>query len=206
MGKKSKTVTAKTVYGNTTTSNPYVTSKTDNNGTTSSFKEGTAIYDINDFVNKNMNKLLDTYLNPTLESVTNQAKMKSFINNLNSASSQALENNIINPLSRRNMVRSSQATNMYNNLLQNNVNQAANYANELLAGSQKETASVLANLMLLYMNGYNILNDTQQQSLATSQGNSTKTNTATSSGSSGLFDASQMMQLITQMALKSAGL
>lgn len=206
MGKKSQSVTAKTVYGDTTTSNPYVTSKTDNNGTTSSFNEGTAIYDINSFVNKNINKLLEEYLNPTLNSVTNQSKMNSFISNLNSETGKTLENNIINPLSRRNMVRSSQATNMYNALAQNNVNQIANYANELLAGSQKDTASTLANLMLLYMNGYNILNDTQKQSLATSQGNATRTNTTETSGSMGLFDTSQMMQLVTQMALMSMGL
>jgi hypothetical protein len=51
MGKKSKSVstTSQTVYGNTTTTNPYVTSKTDNSGTTSSLNEGTAIYDINEF-------------------------------------------------------------------------------------------------------------------------------------------------------------
>lgn len=206
MGKKSQSVTAKTVYGDTTTLNPYVTSKTDNNGTTSSFNEGTAIYDINSFVNKNINKLLEEYLNPTLNSVTNQSKMNSFISNLNSETGKVLENNIINPLSRRNMVRSSQATNMYNALAQNNVNQIANYANELLGGSQKDTASVLANLMLLYMNGYNILNDTQKQSLATSQGNATRTNTTETSGATGLFDTSQMMQLVTQMALMSMGL
>lgn len=205
MGKKSNSVTSSTVYGNTTTSNPYVTSKTDNSGTTSSFNEGTAIYDINSFVNKNMKKLLESYLNPTLNSVTNQAKMNSFINGLNSVSSQALENNIINPLSKRNMLRSSQATNLYNNLAQNNAAQIANYANELLAGSQKETASMLANLMLLYMNGYNILNDTQQQSLATSQGNATRTNTTNSSNAMGI-DTSQMMQMVTQMALMAAGL
>ena len=29
---------------------------------------------------------------------------------------KALENNVINPLANRNMIRSSQATNMYNNL------------------------------------------------------------------------------------------
>ena len=35
MGKKSNKTTNKTVYGNTTTTNPYVTSQTNNNGTTS---------------------------------------------------------------------------------------------------------------------------------------------------------------------------
>ena len=100
-----------------------------------------------------MGNLLQEYLNPTLNSVTNQAKLNSYINTLNSESAKAMENNIVNPLSRRNMIRSSQATNMYNNLAQNNASQIANYANELLAGSQKDTASLLSNLILLYMNG-----------------------------------------------------
>ena len=73
------------------------------------------------------------------------------------------------------MIRSSQATDMYKNLAQTNASQIAEYAQNLLAGSQKDTASLLANLMLWYMNGYDVLNDTQKQSLSTSQGNATKT-------------------------------
>ena len=133
MGKKSEKTTNKTVYGNTTTTNPYVTSQTTNKGTVSAFNPGTAYDTINNFVNANTEKLLDEYLNPTLNSVTNQSKMNSFMNNLNAQTSQNLENNIINPLSNRNMVRSSQATNMYNNLAQTNASQIAEYANNLLA-------------------------------------------------------------------------
>ncbi len=200
MGKKSSSTTSSTVYGNTTTTNPYVTSKTDNSGTVSSFIEGTAVDSINKFVNKNMDQLLNEYLNPTLNSVTNQAKLNSFINTLNSKSALALENNIINPLSKRNMVRSSQATNMYNNLAQNNANQVSNYAQELLANSQKDTAAMLYNLMLMYMNGYNILDSTQKQSLQTSRGNATSTNSSGNSSYS-MFDT---WQLANQMAVQSA--
>ena len=120
MGKKSSKTNNKTVYGNTTTTNPYVTSKTDNKGTVSTFNPGTAYDTINNFVNSNMNNLLDEYLNPTLNSVTNQAKLNNFMKTLSSQTTQNLENNIINPLSKRNMVRSSQATDMYNKLLQAN--------------------------------------------------------------------------------------
>ena len=125
--------------------------------------------------------------------------MDAFTNALSNASSAYMENNIINPLSKRNMIRSSQATDMYNNMSQNNVNQIANYAQGLLANSQEDTASMLANLMLLYMNGYNVLNDTQRQSLSTSQGNATKTQSASDSGN--FSDMSQMMQMATQMAM-----
>ncbi len=201
MGKKSKKTTSTTVYGNTTTTNPYVTSTTNNKGTVSTFNPNTAFSSINDFVNNNFDQLLAEYLNPTLNSITNKAKMNAFADSLNDSSVMYLENNIINPLSKRNMIRSSQATDMYNKMLQNNTNQIANYAQELLGTSQKDTASMLANLMLLYMNGYNALNDTQKQSLATSQGNASRTNM---SGDASYANTSQMMQMATQMAMLMA--
>jgi len=198
MGKKSNKTTSRTVYGTTTTANPYVTSHTNNEGTVSEFKKGTALDSINNFVNNNMDNLLNEYLNPSLNSSTNKAKMNAFANALNNTSAVMMENNIINPLSKRNMLRSSQATDMYNNLVQNNTNQIAQYAQELLGNSQKDTASMLANLMLMYMNSYSVLNDSQRQSLSTSQGNAKKTQT-NSSGSA--FDMSQMMQMATQAAM-----
>lgn len=197
MGKKSKKTTNQNVYGNTTTTNPFVTSSTTNAGTVSSFNKGTAFDNINEFVNKNMSTLLEEYLNPTLNSVTNQAKLNAFTNTLNAQSAKNLENNIINPLSNRNMVRSSQATDLYNNLAKTNAGAISNYANELLASSQKSTGDLLTNLMLLYMNGYNVLADTQNQSLATSQGNSTQS----SNSSSTEFDANKIAQLALQMAM-----
>lgn len=199
MGKKSKT-TKKTVYGNTTTTNPYVTSQTTNNGTTTIFNPGSAFDTVNNFVNSNIGTLLDEYLNPSLNSVTNQAKMNSYIDNLNTQTAKNLENNIINPLSNRNMVRSSQATNMYNNLAQTNANLIGGYANDLLANSQADTASVLGNLMLLYLNGYNVLSDTQSQSLATSQGNATTTQTT--SNNLGV-DTGQVLQMALQLAMNT---
>ena len=151
-------------------------------------------------INKNMGNLLNDYLNPSLNSVTNQAKMKSFTNTLNSESAKTLENNIINPLSQRNMVRSSQATNMYNNLAKNNANNIANYANELLSTSQDNSANMLKTLMALYMNGYNVLAANQSQSLNTSQGNATKTQTTKESG----VDMNQLIGVAAQLALNYA--
>ena len=204
MGKKSNNAgtTSQFFYKNTTTTNPYVTSKTNNRGTTSVFNEGTAFDTINKFVNQNMGNLLESYLNPSLNTVTNQAKINEFVSNLSSQTAGSLENNIINPLSKRNMIRSSQASDMYNKLSQNNALQVASFLNQLLGNSQKDAASMLSNLITLYMNGYNAINDTQQQSLATSQGSGIKSQTSsnTSSGNN------QMMQLITQMALSAAGL
>lgn len=202
MGKKSKsTTTNKTVYGNTTTTNPYVSSQTTNKGTASVFNPGTAFESINTFVNKNMDTLLDEYLNPSLNSTTNKAKMAAYTDALNKQTATSLENDIINPLSKRNMIRSSQATNLYKNLANNNAGNIANYAGELLQNSQTETGKLLNNLLLMYMNGYNALSDTQHQSLATSQGNATSTQTTKSSS----FDDIQALQMAMQMATMFLG-
>ena len=202
MGKKSNKTTSQTVYGNTTTTNPYVTSQTTNKGTTSVFNKGTAFESINDFVNNNMNSMLEQYLNPTLNSVTNQAKLNAFRDALNTETAKAMENNIINPLSNRNMIRSSQATNMYNNLAQTNAGQIANFSNDLLANSQKNSADMLSNLLLWYLNGYSAIADNQSQSLNASQGNAT----SNQSSSSNSLDLSALLQMAAQLALKSQGL
>ena len=201
MGKKSNKTTNKTVYGDTTTTNPYVTSNTNNLGTITAFNKGTAFDTINNFVNQNMNSMLEQYLNPTLNSVTNQAKMQSYMDTLNQESAKALENNIINPLSNRRMIRSSQASNLYNSLAQNNAAQIGNYANQTLTTTQEDMGKLLNNLMLLYMNGYNVLSDTQHQSLSTSQGNSTKTEKSSESS----IKATDLTQLALQMAMLSSG-
>ena len=95
MGKKSSKTTNKTVYGDTTTLNPYVSSQTTNKGTVTTFNNGTAFDTVNNFVNANMDKLLDSYLNPSLNSVTNQSKMNSFMDSLNSQTQKNIENNIV---------------------------------------------------------------------------------------------------------------
>jgi len=148
------------------------------------------IYDISisellDFVNKNMDSLLDEYLNPNLNSTTNQAKLNAYTNKLNSETYKNLENNIINPLSNRNMVRSSQATDLYKNLSDQNASSLSSYINDLLADSQENTASMMNNLLAAYMQGYNVISDMQNQSLQTSAGNGTTT-TNSSSNSNGL--------------------
>ena len=202
MGKKSNSTTSKTVYGNTTTTNPYVTSHTTNNGTATVFNKGTAFDTINNFVNNNMGSILDSYINPNLNTVTNKAKMNAFINNLNAESNKSFENNIINPLSARNMVRSSQATNMYNNLAAQNTSNIANFTNDLLANSQADAESMLKTLLYAYISGYNTLASTQAQSLQASQGNSTSTQIGKTSG----MDTSDMMNIALQVALLAAGI
>ena len=187
MGKQSQNSTSTTskIYGNTTTNNPYASATTNNSGTTANFQPGTALDSIYNFVNKNMDSLLDEYLNPNLNSTTNQAKLNAYTNKLNSETYKNLENNIINPLYNRNMVRSSQATDLYKNLSDQNASSLSSYINDLLADSQENTASMMNNLLAAYMQGYNVISDMQNQSLQTSAGNGTTT-TNSSSSSNGL--------------------
>ena len=103
------TSTSTPTYINTSTSNPYYQTTTNKDGTTTNnFVAGTAGQKTYDFVNENISGLLNDYLNPSLNSTTNQAKLNEF----NKQQQTNLQNNIINPLASNNMLRSSQATNM----------------------------------------------------------------------------------------------
>lgn len=94
-----------------------------------------------------------------------------------------MQNNIINPLANNNMIRSSQATNLYNNLS----NQSADYVNSLLASSQDNTANVINNLMNYVLQGWNVINGNQALSLNSSQGNATSNASTTSNSKSSSY-------------------
>ena len=175
---KSETV-SKNILGNSTTSNPFVVSSTTNDGTNSAFAQGSAFETINDFINDSAQTLLQNYMNPSLNSATNQSLLNSYTDNLGTQSRVSLENNVINPLSQRNMIRSSQATDMYNNLQKNINDSIAGYTNELLSSSQANAADMLNNLMALYLNGYNAVSNNQAQSLNTSAQKSTNKSSTT---------------------------
>ena len=185
MGSSSnKSTVSNTVYGNTTTSNPYAYSKTDNKGTIAGFQDGTALNSVYNFLNKNIDSLLNEYLQPNLNSVQNKAKLQAFADTLAGQTKKNFENNIINNLSNRNMLRSSQANDLYKNLINQNVASVSNFANELLANSQSETSKTLSNLLNYYMLGANYLMNMQNHSLKASSGNATKTSSTTTGGDS----------------------
>ena len=171
-------------YGSTATVNPFASAATNNSGTVSKLKDGTALNTVYNFLNSNMAKLLNDYLYPSLNSEQNQVKLNNFMNNLSSNSKKSLENDIINPLSQRNMIRSSAANDMVNKLAQNNANSIANYSTQLLSESQNNAANILNNLLDAYMLGYDVINDTQKQSLNTSQGNASETSRKVNSSTS----------------------
>lgn len=176
--------TTKKTLGNTSTSNPYVTSKTTNSGTNTSFVPNTALSSIYNFTNGNIDQLLNEYLNPSVDTAQNQALINSYTKTLNDESRKALENNIIAPLTQRNMLRSSQATDLYNNLANKQADAIADYTNSIIANSRNNSADVINTLMNLAFQGYNVVNGNQAQSLNTSLGNATQNTNSNSRGSS----------------------
>lgn len=179
--KSSSSSSSNTTYKTTTTSNPYVTSTTKDSGTVTKLQPNTAISKVYDFTNANIDQLLNEYLNPSLNNSLNQARMDAYTKTLNEQTRKSLENNIIAPLSQRNMIRSSQATDLYNNLANKNNDAISDYTASLLSSSQNDTANVINNLMNLAFQGYNVVSGNQAQSLNTSAGNANKNSSGSSS-------------------------
>ncbi len=175
-------------YSTTTTSNPYVTSTTNNRGTTTKFQDGSALSTVNNFTNNNIDRLLNEYLNPSIDTTQNQALLGQYQKNLESETNKSLQNNIIAPLTRRNMIRSSQATDLYNNLSKNNNDAISDYTAQLLSNSQNTTENTLNTLMNYIFQTGNLFNSNQALSLNTSSGNAT---TNTKSNTSGRQNSAQ---------------
>ena len=173
-----------TTYKTTTTSNPYVTSTTNDQGTTTTLKPNTALSKVYDYTNANIDDLLNQYLNPSLDNPTNQAQLSAYRRTLNDETRKNLENNVIAPLAQRNMIRSSQATDMYNQLAKQQNDAISDYTTSLLANNQENTANIINNLMNLAFQGYNVVSGNQAQSLNTSSGNANKNTNSSGSSSS----------------------
>lgn len=173
-----------TTYKNTTTSNPYVKSTTTDKGTTTTLQPNTALSSVYNFTNANMDDLLNQYLNPSLDSEVNQAQLNAYRRTLDEETRRNLENNIIAPLAQRNMLRSSQATDLYNNLAKLNENSISDYTASLLSNSQNNTANIINNLMNYALQGYNVISGNQAQSLNTSSGNASKETNSSGKSSS----------------------
>jgi capsid protein len=137
----------------------------------STFKDGTAAQQAYNFVNQNANRLLQDYLKPSLDSAENQAMLNAYTKELNKNATSTLQNNIINPLANNNMIRSSQATNMYNNLSNQVADNISDYTNELLANSKANSWDMISNLMNLYTSGYQGVANETSNALQASVGN-----------------------------------
>ena len=172
-----------TKFSNTQQINPYFTSSTNSKGITNvNFANGSAGQTAYNFVNKNLGNLLDSYLNPSLDDPTIQANNELFRKNLNKESTAALNNNILNPLLNNNMIRSSQATNMYNNLA-NQMNESySDYLNNQIAGARDMYGGMIDRLVDMYTQGYTGATKEEGQSINASLGTgTTKTSSNTKS-------------------------
>ena len=185
--KSSSSSHSSTKYSNTTTSNPYVTSTTTNKGTTTQLQPNTALSSVYNFTNANIDNLLDQYLNPSLDNATNQAQIDAYTKTLGQETRKNLENNIISPLAQRNMIRSSQATDMYNNLANQQNEAISDYTTSLMANNQTNTANIINNLMNMALQGYNVVSGNQAQSLSTSSGNADKFTSSSGKSSSASY-------------------
>ena len=163
--------------------NPYTTVITDSSGTRADFNDNTWFGDINNYANANAKDLLEEWRNPNLNSTTNQAKINMYNKEMDKNLNNALENNIIAPLSQRNMIRSSQATDLYKGLSKSMADKYDDFINNLLANSQENTGKMIDQLTNWYMQGQNVLNQDIQNSINHANGNATSTTTGNSKAS-----------------------
>ena len=115
----------------------------------------------NRLIEQSVPTLYNQLLNPNYESQASLAKAKAFENTLKTQSNLSFENDIINPLSERRMLRSSLLNDLLNNLQNTQTTQIANFKNEELANKSEE----VQNLINFFMNQYKINASFGQQAL-----------------------------------------
>lgn len=179
LSKTNTNSTTKRKYSNTSTTNPYVTSRTTNKGTVTNFAQGSGADTFNQFYNSYIGNVLNDLVNPSIDSTRNQALVNSYANNLNKLSNYNLENTI-NNLSNRGLIRSSVANDMYNKMNKENANNIADYQASIIGNNQNDATNLFNTLMNAYLQNWNIINGNQAQSLQTSTGNSTQTGNTSS--------------------------
>lgn len=160
----------KTPYQNTTSSNPYATGTATSNG--SSYTLNPYMTQANQFIEGNMPNLYNQLLNPSLDNPQTQARSNLFYNQFNKDSTKAFENNVINPLAQRNMLRSSAVNDLANNFAQSQNEQISNFNNQLISNNTADTSALINQLMNLYTTHANL----GQQALANARGDAQQVN------------------------------
>ena len=150
-------------FQTTTSTSPYATATSTKNGTT--VKLNDFLTNTNAWVESSMPGLYNQLLNPSLDNPVTKAKSDLFNQSFSEASNRAFENNLINPLSNRNMVRSSAATNMYNNFAKDQNDTISQFNNQLIADNTQDTSNLINQLMNIYLLGANLSN----QAVSTAQ-------------------------------------
>ena len=131
-----------------TSSNPYATATINALGT--SYKLNPFLTAQNQTIESTVPQLYQRLARPTLDDAVSLARRQAFAKVFNEDAKTSFENNLVNPLSQRRMLRSSLLNDMTNNLQKNQTSHLANFNNNLLANSIADTQS-LANF---YMNQY----------------------------------------------------
>lgn len=150
-------------FQSTTSTSPYATATSTANGTT--VKLNDFLTNTNSWVENNLPSLYNQLLNPSLDNATTRAKSNLFNQAFSEASNKAFENNLINPLAKRNMLRSSQATDMYNQFSKDQNDTVAQFNNQLIADNTQDTSNLINQLMNIYLLGANLGN----QAVSTAQ-------------------------------------
>ena len=135
-------------YYTTTISNPYAGAYTGYLG--SGYALNPFLTEQNKMIEQTVPALYRQLLNPDLNSPINQARTQAFTKAFNLQSQKSFENNLINPLSQRRMLRSSLVNDLANNLQAEQTSQIADFNNSLLANSIADTQSLINMLMNQY--------------------------------------------------------
>lgn len=153
-------------FQSTTSTSPYATATSTKNGT--DVKLNDFLTNTNAWVEKSMPSLYNQLLNPSLDNAVTKAKSNLFNDAFSESSKKAFENNLINPLSNRNMLRSSASTDMYNNFAKDQNDTISTFNNQLIADNTTDTSNLINQLMNIYLLGANLGN----QAVSTAQNQS----------------------------------
>ena len=157
-------------YASTTSTNPYATGKANSSG--SSYELNDFLTNTNKYVESSMPGLYTQLLNPSLDNATTKARSDLFYKTFNEDSTKAFENNLINPLSSRNMVRSSTMNDLSNKFQKDQTDTISNFNDQLIANNTTDTTNLINTLMNLYLTGANL----GQQAVSNAKGDAQQVN------------------------------
>ncbi len=157
-------------YASTTSTNPYATGKASGSG--SSYELNNFLTDTNKYVESSMPGLYNQLLNPSLDNPTTKARSDLFYKTFNEDAKKSFENNLINPLSSRNMMRSSVATDLGNKFQKDSTDAISTFDNSLIANNSADTSNLINTLMNLYLTGSNL----GQQAISNAKGDAQMVN------------------------------
>ena len=154
-------------YQATSYSNPYASAYFNSNGQ-SGYMLNDFLTNMNSQVEATLPSLYNQLLNPSLNNPTSQARMNSFINELEDESYKQFENSL-NALSNRGLLRSSAVNDMANKLNENQTKQIGNYANQLISSNITDTNNLIQALLNQYQLGASFGNSAYSSGLENSK-------------------------------------